>query len=184
MKVNYQSESQHPNDTDGDRHHKNASRARAGHKRLSGVRHLASLFLLEAIVFVTAAGVWGGSWMRRVHGTTRPDVWELFGEHSQVSLQAWRQGWLSIQPVNLLSGADLSSYNQRDEILQMQKTCRPRLVIMEFPVPFWKQLSRVNPSTNGGRQRLKRLREKHRPFLSLTEDVAAQQLAGGDVFFC
>ena len=56
--------------------------------------------------------------------------------------------------------------------------CKRRVV----HVLSWRQLTRINPTTNGGRQRLKRLREKHRPFLKLTEDVAVEQMAGGNDF--
>ena len=94
--------------------------------------HLAAVYLLEASAYGTHLQTKGGQWMERMYGTSRPDIWEVFEGHAEVSYQAWRQGWLSVQPVDLLYGANLSSYHQREEILEMQKTLRPRLVIMEF----------------------------------------------------
>ena len=64
----------------------------------------------------------------------------------------------------------------------MQEELKPRLFTIKFPLSLWKQLTRINVTTNSGRQRLKRLREKHRPFLNFTEDVALRQIAAGDDF--
>ena len=64
------------------------------HKRLSGktrwnlmqsVRRLAAVFLLEATVFMSVCNTWGGAWMQQMYGTIRPDVFEVFGGHAEVS---------------------------------------------------------------------------------------------------
>ena len=92
--------------------------------------------------------------MQRAYGTTRPDIWEVFGGHAEVSLQGWRQGWLALQPIDQVYGDDLSVYEERRELLRIQERTRPRLVLIEFPCTFWSQLARTNyHRSNAGRQK-------------------------------
>ena len=125
---------------------------------LSSVRHLAAVFLLEALVLGAHVHGMGGQWMSRVYGTSRPDVWEVFGGHSEVSYQAWSQGWLALQPIDKLYGADLSRQEERNQVLNIQEQRSPRLVLIEFPCTYWCQLAKINYTTNAAKQKLKRLR--------------------------
>ena len=49
---------------------------------MRGVRQLAAVFLLEAMVLGSAVGSWG-QWLPAFYGTSRPDVWEIFGGHAK-----------------------------------------------------------------------------------------------------
>ena len=140
------------------------------------------MFLLESVVMTNAARAWGGAWMERMHGTSRPDVLEVFGGHAEVSVQAWKHGLLALQPVDLEYGADLTRPAEREDLLDSIRETRPRLVIIEFPCTLWSSLSRMNYRGSSGRQRLEGLRREQRPFLQLTADIAHLQREAGDDF--
>ncbi len=73
-----------------------------------GLQQLAAVFLLEAAAIMTT--LWAtptGFWMDRWHGTTRPDMWEIFGGHSEITLQASKMGWVGMRPIDILYGTDL-----------------------------------------------------------------------------
>ena len=97
------------------------------YKRLSGktrwnlmqsVRRLAAVLLLEATVFMSVFNTWGGAWMQQMYGTIRPDVFEVFGGHAEVSSQAWSQGWLTLQPLDITYGTDLRGSEEREDLVQ------------------------------------------------------------------
>ena len=45
-----------------------------------GIQHATAVFLLEAIVLLTAGTDWSGAWTQRFYGSGSADVWEVFGE--------------------------------------------------------------------------------------------------------
>ena len=137
---------------------------------MTGVRHLAAVYLLEAVV--TLSAFWGGQWMSRMYGTSRPDVWEIFGGHAEISVQAWRQGWLAMQPIDKIYGADLLQQEQRREVLDCQRKLQPRLIVIQFPCTYWTSLTRINYRTPSRRQKLKQLRQQHMFFLTLCEQLS------------
>ena len=81
---------------------------------------------------------------QKLHGTSRPDILEIFGGHAEVSLTAARRGWWCMEPVDLQYGADLYDPQQREQILQEVKVKKPRLVLLEFPCKVWGSLSENN----------------------------------------
>ena len=72
---------------------------------MQGIIHLATVLLLEAILLATIGHSWGGAWMQRMYGTIQPDIFEVFGGHAEVSMQAWKQGWLALQPIEILASS-------------------------------------------------------------------------------
>ena len=156
------------------------SRRRKGMMR--GVLHLAAVFLLEALVFTQIYADWSGSWMTRVYGTGRPDIWEISGNHCEVSLAAWRQGWLALQPFEITNSSSHHDPNQCQEVLELLEKWRPRLVAVGFPHSYWVNLCNITDYRNSDRQKLKRLRERHRPFLEMCNSIGLQQLENGDDF--
>ena len=126
---------------------------------LKGVRHLAAVFLLEAVVFMSAAACWGGQWMTRAYGTTRPDLWEVYGDHQQVSMQVYHEGWSTLRPFNCFEGLEVKT--NASFVLDTINTHRPRLVIVEYPKTSWPKLKGVDQTTNGGKQKLSKLREHY-----------------------
>ena len=59
---------------------------------LKGIRSVAAVFLLEAMVLMSAGAQWSGSWTQRMYGTGQADVWEVFGGHGVVTETAWSLG--------------------------------------------------------------------------------------------
>ena len=96
--------------------------------------------------------------MQRMHGTSRPDILEVFGGHAEVSVQAWKHGLLALQPVDIEYGTDLSSPDEREDLIASIRETQPRLVIVEFPCTLWSSLSRFNYRGSSGRQKLEGLR--------------------------
>ena len=78
-----------------------------------GVKQLVAVFLLEAVIMTSMCAATGGLWDKSWHGTTLPDVWEIFGGHSEISLQASGMGWIGLHPIDLLYGTDLRQEEQR-----------------------------------------------------------------------
>ena len=120
--------------------------------------------------------------MQRMYGTSRPDIWEVFGGHAEVSYRAWQQGWLALQPCDQVYGIDLHNPAERSEVFRVQREMQPRLILIEFPCTYWSSLSRIIYVTNAQKQKLKRLREKHRPFVQLAASLAKNQQANGDMY--
>jgi hypothetical protein len=50
---------------------------------LRGIQTCAAVFLLEAMVLMTAGEEWAGAWTQRLYGTGSADIWEVFGNHGQ-----------------------------------------------------------------------------------------------------
>ena len=71
--------------------------------------------------------------MSRMYGTTRPDIWEISGNHSEVSHAAWRQGWLALQPFEIANYSERYDPDQSAELLTLLEKWRPRLVVVGFP---------------------------------------------------
>ncbi len=46
-----------------------------------GIRSVAAIFLLEALVLMSATSQWSGAWTQKLYGTGQADVWEVFGSH-------------------------------------------------------------------------------------------------------
>ena len=45
-----------------------------------GIQTAAAIFLLEAMVLMSATSQWSGAWTQRWYGTGQADVWEIFGK--------------------------------------------------------------------------------------------------------
>ena len=65
---------------------------------LSGACHVMATAALAMTSFAIAAGIYGCQWAQRFYGTGRVDLVEIFGGHSEVNMEASRQGWLATQP--------------------------------------------------------------------------------------
>ena len=142
---------------------------------------LVATFMLEAACFSVYATQRAGQWVQRRYGSQRADVVEIFGGHSQVSMEAAKQGWLALQPYDSKYGCDLSDPEERDAMLQDLDRLQPRLAIVEFPCTYWSQLQNINYGQSQQRRRLlKKFRKQELPFLQLCEDVFMKQLARGD----
>ena len=88
---------------------------------INNTSQLAAVFLLEATL-VTSAATWaGGAWITHMYGAPRPDAWEVFGGHAEISLQASRAGYLAMQPLDILRGCDLRENRQREEALRLRR---------------------------------------------------------------
>ena len=120
--------------------------------------------------------------MQRMYGTSRPDIWEMYGGHAAVSHRAWRQGWLTLQPCDHIYETDLHDPAGRSEVFRVQREMQPRLLLIEFPQSYWINLSRYDYHKNSQRQHLKGLREKQRPFAQLAASLASNQQANGDMY--
>ena len=137
---------------------------------------------LETAAVAHATAQFGCAWMDRWYGTRQPDIWEIFGGHTEVSLQAWRQGWFALQPIDIKYGTDLSDPAERQQILDTLDVAKPQLVLVEFPCTYWSSLTNINYRTPEQQRKLKKLREEHRPFVQLAVDIAERQMAGGRDF--
>jgi len=123
-----------------------------------------------------------GAWIPHMYGTTRPDLWEVFGGHAEISWQGSRAGLLVMQPLDVLWGCDLRDEKQRSEALRLQRTHRPRLVVIQFPCKVWSQLANLNYCTAGQRNELDELRRNDLVFVELAVQMAQIQKENGDYF--
>ena len=83
---------------------------------------------------------------------------------------------MALEPVDRVYGADLRDPQVREDVWKTLREAGPRLVLVEFPCTYWSQLTRLNFRTNSDRQRLKKLRESHRPFTKLAAEIAEYQM--------
>jgi len=155
---------------------------KARHSMMAQVWQVTAVLLMEALTYSTIASQWGGAWMQKMYGTARPDVWEIFGGHAEISMQAWRAGWMALQPIDAVYGDDLKDKNQRKHVLETIRKTQPRLVIVEFPCTYWSNLTHLNFRSQERRRMLKKLQASEMIFLELAEQIARLQMANGDDF--
>ena len=147
----------------------------------------AGIFLVSATMSLIgdACGIFhnqcGGMLARRMYGTARPDILEVFGGNSEVSMQASRQGWFAMQPYDVLYGTNLRDGSQRAELRSDIARMQPRLVIVELPCTPWCGFKHVQASkSQKARRQVRQQQLRDRPFLELAEDIFKDQLARGD----
>ena len=113
-------------------------------------------------------------------GDTRPDVIEIFGGHAEVSLQFARKGWSVSQPIDEIYGCDLKDSAERQKVLDLVRSQRPRLLIISWPCEYWGKLTDANFRSKQERRRLMQKREQERPLLQFTEELFDIQIGHGD----
>ena len=74
--------------------------------------------MLEALCLASYVAQAGGAFTNRTTGTARPDIIQIFGGHSEVSFQGWRQGWFTHQPYDVDYGTDLQQPTERKLLLE------------------------------------------------------------------
>ncbi len=79
-----------------------AARSSRSPPLINNTSQLAAVFLLEATEFASAATRGGGAWITHMCGMPRPEVWEVFGGHAEISLQVSGAGCLATQPFDIL----------------------------------------------------------------------------------
>jgi len=146
---------------------------------LKGVQTAAAIFLLEAMVLMSASSQWSGSWTQKMYGTGQADVWEVFGADNLTRV-SWRQGWRALEP---LQAAKFSDTSFQSYIVDTLEERSPRLVVMECPNKHWYNCTRPIPKAkNAAKQAEKKLREKLTPFLETAQQVAEKQCYDGHDF--
>ena len=92
------------------------ARARAGTRRRKEMKkglvkrwvyHLgtvAVVLAVEASTYASAGAEKVGKFAERLSGSSRVDVVEFFGGHSEVSYRAAKQGWRALQPFDVKYG--------------------------------------------------------------------------------
>ena len=113
-------------------------------------------------------------------GSSRPDLLEVFGGASDVSLQFGRRGWYVLEPSDLVSFDNLGHVGVKERVLEFVQEQKPRLVVVNYPRKLWSQLTVVNYASKQRRQVLKKLKRQERPFLDLCESLFKEQLDRGD----
>ena len=63
-----------------------------------GIQMATAVFLLEAMVLMSATAAWSGGWTQRMYGTGQADVWEAFGRDNLADI-SWKQGWRPLEPL-------------------------------------------------------------------------------------
>ena len=105
---------------------------------LKGIRSVAAVFLLEAMVLMSAGAQWSGSWTQRMYGTGQADVWEVFGRDSLTNI-SWKQGWGNLEPLQTSGFKNPVFLEYVTTTLQERS---PRLVVMGCPAKKWYQCTR------------------------------------------
>ena len=147
---------------------------------LKGIRSVAAVFLLEAMVLMSAGAQWSGSWTQRMYGTGQADVWEVFGGHGVVTETAWSLGWRPLEP---LKTANFRNETFEGYLTQTMAERAPRLLVMECPSKVWFQCKQnVSCNSNAAKQKSKKIREALTPFLSTAEWLIEKQQADGHDF--
>ncbi len=94
---------------------------RREHKRHSKSQVMSGLLVAPAAIslYTEALGAFlahvGNACTTRMYGSKRPDVIEVFGGHSEISMVASRQGWFAMQPFDQKYGTDLRDPDQGPE---------------------------------------------------------------------
>ena len=148
---------------------------------LKGIQTATAVFLLEAMVLLSASAQWSGSWTQRHYGSGQADVWEVFGDHGMLTKVSWRQGWRPLEPL-LESKFGQSSFCEY--VTDTLNEREPRLVVMECPRKHWNLcFTQQTPgANNSARQRDKKIRAALNPFLTMSCDIANKQCESGHDF--
>ena len=121
---------------------------------LNGIRSAAAIFLLEAVVLMSASAQWSGAWTQRHYGTGQADIWEVFAAEPVVTKVAWRQGWLPLEP---LTTAPFGKTSFQQYVADTLSERAPRLAVIECPAKIWYQTTTTTPiSTTLQSRRVKR----------------------------
>ena len=111
----------------------------------------------------------------------RPDLLEVvFGGRAEVSCSFSKWGWWSLEPVDICCDLDVPKSQIRDELLERIDQLKPRLVVVSCPCTFYSPMTHLSSRSNQAKQQLRRLRQRERPFLNLTEDIFLRQIDRGD----
>ena len=139
---------------------------------LKGIQTAAAVFLLEAMVLMSATSQWSGSWTQTLYGTGQADVWEVFGKDNLTNV-SWRQGWRPLEPLQESKFGNSSFMEYVSNTLEERA---PRLVVMECPAKHWYNSTKALPRTkNAARQAEKKLREAMTPFLETAHEISEKQ---------
>jgi len=95
----------------------------------AGATQLVATFLLGVAALSSYVADTGGQWASRRWGSSRADIVEIFGGHSEVSLRASQRGLFALQPYDRRYGCDLLDPAQRAALLDDLARLRPRLAI-------------------------------------------------------
>ena len=141
---------------------------------MKGIQTATAIFLLEAMVLMTASAQWSGSWTQRLYGTGSADVWEVFGTHGLLTKVSWRQGWRPLEP---LREAKFNDLDFEQYVTTTMTEHAPRLILMECPAKQWYNCTKPMPRTpNALRQANKKVRSELTPFLQMASNIAQSQL--------
>ena len=148
-------------------------------REICSIQMATAVFLLEAVVLMSATTRWSGSWTQRMYGNGQSDVLEGFGLDYSTDI-SWKQGWRTLEPLQT-SGFKNACFLEYIENTLDERG--PRLVVMECPAKNWYQCSRPVPRTENARKQLeKKQRETMAPFLGTASDVIKKQLEAGHDF--
>ena len=152
-----------------------SSKAKRHRCIMKGVRQATAVFLLEAMVLLATGSEWAGSWTQYCYGTGTADVWEVFGSHSELSKAAFKQGWRTLEPLNVMQFKNSTVQEYVDTTVDERN---PRLVAIETPNKLWRiNFSEFNDtSKNSNRQKAKKSRGDVHVFLENACNVAEKQL--------
>ena len=141
---------------------------------MTGIRSAAAIFLLEAVVLMSASAQWSGSWTQRHYGTGQADIWEVFAPEHVVTTVAWRQGWLPLEP---LTTAQFGKASFQQYVVDTLTERAPRLAVIECPSKVWYQTTRnYTLKQNASKQKSKKIREAITPWLKTATSVVNFQL--------
>jgi len=120
---------------------------------LPGATHVAAVGALVAAAFYTLLAAGGGAWCKLKYGTNRADIVEVFGSYGEVSVQAHRQGFFSLQPYDSQYGCDLRDETQVTSMEEDMMRWNPRLILIEFPCRVWSPLQDLTVGTSQEKRR-------------------------------
>ena len=94
---------------------------------VKGARSIAAVFLLEAMVLLSAGTCWASAWTQKMYGTGMADIWEIYGEYGVLTSLAHKQGWRTLEPVR---EAEFRRPAFEEGVNQTFEIRAPRLVVM------------------------------------------------------
>ena len=144
------------------------------------MRRVFAVFVLEAVTHASTIQTAGGSWTERWTGSGRPVLIEVFGGHAEFSVQSWKQGWMTMQPLDQVYGTNSKDPFERKALLQRLEDDRVRLAVVAFRCKLWARLNSINYSSQQNRRSLRKYQRAELPVPELTIDIFEGQIRRGD----
>ena len=111
----------------------------------------------------------------------RVDVMQVFGGEGGITAAALSRNMTATEVIDRRYGWDLHNPKDLEMAYERFYASRPKFVSIELPCTYYTNITHINFRTSKGKQALRRLWRKEKPFLFLARDLFKSQLNTGDM---